>query len=117
MQEELPFPNLTGLWTAMDNQEPWEPIFPVIRDGVWYLLTCAPASAPPSPPCRCSGLCFLLALLHGLLPRLWGLVEWGLLSGGAFGISTGFQRAGVGGPGLGRRLAVSGSKLYPAGSG
>ena len=26
---EVPFPNLVGLWTAMENQEPWEPTFPV----------------------------------------------------------------------------------------
>ena len=25
---EVPFPNLTGLWTAMENQEPWETTFP-----------------------------------------------------------------------------------------
>ena len=25
---EVPFPNLAGLWTAMENQEPWEPNFP-----------------------------------------------------------------------------------------
>ena len=25
---EVPFPNLAGLWTAIDNQEPWEPTFP-----------------------------------------------------------------------------------------
>ena len=25
---EAPFPDLAGLWTAMDNQEPWEPTFP-----------------------------------------------------------------------------------------
>ena len=25
---EIPFPNLAGLWTAMENKEPWEPIFP-----------------------------------------------------------------------------------------
>ena len=25
---EVPFPNLSGLWTAMENQEPWEPTFP-----------------------------------------------------------------------------------------
>ena len=25
---EVPFPDLAGLWTAMDNQEPWEPTFP-----------------------------------------------------------------------------------------
>ena len=26
---EVPFPDLAGLWTAMENQEPWEPTFPV----------------------------------------------------------------------------------------
>ena len=25
---EVPFPDLLGLWTAMENQEPWEPTFP-----------------------------------------------------------------------------------------
>ena len=25
---EVPFPNLAGLWTSIDNQEPWEPTFP-----------------------------------------------------------------------------------------
>ena len=25
---EFPFPNLTGPWTAMDNQDPWEPTLP-----------------------------------------------------------------------------------------
>ena len=25
---EVPFPDLAGLWTAMENQEPWEPTFP-----------------------------------------------------------------------------------------
>ena len=25
---EMPFPDLAGLWTDMDNQEPWEPTFP-----------------------------------------------------------------------------------------
>ena len=25
---EMPFLDLAGLWTAMDNQEPWEPTFP-----------------------------------------------------------------------------------------
>ena len=25
---EVPFPDLAGLWTAMENQEPWEPNFP-----------------------------------------------------------------------------------------
>ena len=24
---EVPFPDLVGLWTAMENQEPWEPTF------------------------------------------------------------------------------------------
>ena len=24
----VPFPNLAGLWAAMENQEPWEPTFP-----------------------------------------------------------------------------------------
>ena len=24
----MPFTNLAGLWTAMENQEPWEPTFP-----------------------------------------------------------------------------------------
>ena len=24
---EVPFPTLAGLWTAMENQEPWEPTF------------------------------------------------------------------------------------------
>ena len=27
---EVPFPNLAGLWTAIDNQEPWEPTFPAV---------------------------------------------------------------------------------------
>ena len=26
---EVPFPNLAGLWTAMENQDPWEATFPV----------------------------------------------------------------------------------------
>ena len=26
---EVPFPDLAGIWNAMENQEPWEPIFPV----------------------------------------------------------------------------------------
>ena len=25
---EMPFPDLAGLWTAMENKEPWEPTFP-----------------------------------------------------------------------------------------
>ena len=25
---EVPFPNLAGIWTTMENQEPWEPAFP-----------------------------------------------------------------------------------------
>ena len=25
---EVPFPDLAGLWTAVENQEPWEPTFP-----------------------------------------------------------------------------------------
>ena len=25
---EVPFPDLAGLWTTMENQEPWEPTFP-----------------------------------------------------------------------------------------
>ena len=25
---EVPFPDLEGLWTAMENQEPWEPTLP-----------------------------------------------------------------------------------------
>ena len=25
---EVPFPNLAGLWTAIENQEPWKPTFP-----------------------------------------------------------------------------------------
>ena len=25
---EVPFPDLAGLWTAMESQEPWEPTFP-----------------------------------------------------------------------------------------
>ena len=25
---EVPFPDLVGLWTAMENQGPWEPTFP-----------------------------------------------------------------------------------------
>ena len=25
---EVPFSNLVGIWTAMDNQEPWDPTFP-----------------------------------------------------------------------------------------
>ena len=25
---EVTFPDLAGLWTAMENQEPWEPTFP-----------------------------------------------------------------------------------------
>ena len=25
---EVPFPDLAGLWTAMENQEPWGPTFP-----------------------------------------------------------------------------------------
>ena len=25
---EVPFLDLAGLWTAMENQEPWEPTFP-----------------------------------------------------------------------------------------
>ena len=54
----------------------------IICDGGWSLLACAPASAPPLPYLRRSCSCFLLALLHGSLPRLWGLVEWGMLSGG-----------------------------------
>ena len=24
----MPFPDLSGIWTAMDNQEPWDPTFP-----------------------------------------------------------------------------------------
>ena len=26
-KSEVPFPDLAGLWTTMDNQEPWEPTF------------------------------------------------------------------------------------------
>ena len=25
---EVPFPDLAGLWTAMENQDPWYPTFP-----------------------------------------------------------------------------------------
>ena len=25
---EVPFPDLSGLWTAMESQEPWDPTFP-----------------------------------------------------------------------------------------
>ena len=31
---EVPFPDLAGLWTAIENQETWEPTFPTV-----YTLT------------------------------------------------------------------------------
>ena len=40
---EVPFLNLAGLWTAIDNQEPWEPTFPA---GYTFL----PESNPPARP-------------------------------------------------------------------
>ena len=39
---EVSFPNLAGLWTAMENQEPWEPTFTV---GYTFL----PDTASPRP--------------------------------------------------------------------
>ena len=121
---KVPFPNFTGLWTAIYNQEPWEPTFPA---GYTFL----PGSThQPSP--------------IPLTPALWNPVESQTvppraaptlptpkaeaasrgggrggtnLSGGGGGrvwLSTGFQRAGVRGMGLGR-LVLSGRKVYPAG--
>ena len=40
---EVPFPNLAGLWTAIDNQEPWEPTFPV---GYIFLPDSNPRPSP-----------------------------------------------------------------------
>ena len=40
---EVPFPNLAGLWTAIDNQEPWEPTFPA---GYTFLPDSNPGRAP-----------------------------------------------------------------------
>ena len=63
---EVPFPSLAGLWTAIDNQEPWETTFPA-------RYTFHPNSTPrPSP--------ILLTLPPpGSLPWLWGQEEWGLI--------------------------------------
>ena len=40
---EVPFPNLAGLWTAIDNQEPWEPTFPA---GYTFLTNSNPWLSP-----------------------------------------------------------------------
>ena len=45
---EVPLPNLAGLWTATDNQEPWEPTFPA---GYTFLPDNShrPSPGPPTP--------------------------------------------------------------------
>ena len=44
---EVPFLNLAGLWTAIDNQEPWEPTFPA---GYTFLPDTASFRPSPGPP-------------------------------------------------------------------
>ena len=46
---EVPFPNLAGLWTAMDNQEPWEPIFPAGYNLIPDTASLRPSQGPPTP--------------------------------------------------------------------
>ena len=64
---EVPFPDLAGLWTAMENQEPWEPTFPAGYNlapdaayrgnmsprpiqGMHTSARWAPAETPTAPP-------------------------------------------------------------------
>ena len=44
---EVPSPNLAGLWTAMDNQEPWETTFPA---GYTFLPDTASLRLSQGPP-------------------------------------------------------------------
>ena len=46
---EVPFPNLAGLWTAMDNQEPWEPTFPAGYTFLPDTASLRPSQGPPTP--------------------------------------------------------------------
>ena len=54
---EVPFPNLAGIWTAMENQDPWKPTFPadynlsletVPRTGLSGRWTAVDTSAVPT---------------------------------------------------------------------
>ena len=50
---EVPFPNLSGLWTAMENQELWEPTFPagytLVPDTAYGgNMSPRPSQAPPT---------------------------------------------------------------------
>ena len=46
---EVSFPNLAGLWTAMDNQEPWEPTFPVGYTFLPDTTSLRPSPETPTP--------------------------------------------------------------------
>ena len=48
-RSEVPFPNLAGLWTAMDNQEPWEPTFPAGYTFLPDTASLRPSQGPPTP--------------------------------------------------------------------
>ena len=46
---EVPVPNLDGLWTAIDNQEPWEPTFPAGYTFLPDTTIHRPSPGPPTP--------------------------------------------------------------------
>ena len=120
---EVPFLNLTGLWTAIDNQEPWEPTFPAgytflpninprpssiaLNPARWNpgeSHTALPKAAPTPPAPKADAA-----------SRGGGRGGSNQSSGGGGGgwLSTGFQCAGVRAMGLGRGLLL-GRKVYPA---
>ena len=56
MTLEVPFPNLAGLWTAMENQELWEPTFPpgftLVPDTAYRgNMIPWPSQGPPNSAC------------------------------------------------------------------
>ena len=54
---EFPFPNLTGIWTDMENQEPWEPTFPAVYTfpPKTSMEAVVAVAQPPNQPIRKGG--------------------------------------------------------------